>query len=68
MDYRQVRQKGSHLVFEKIDDIGRKLTPVIVPYHSRNQIPPGLLHAILRQVSEENHIPIDAIVEMLRIV
>lgn len=66
LSYRLVRQKGSHLVFEKIDDMGRKLTPVIVPYHSRNQLPPGLLHAILRQVSEENHIPIDAVIEMLR--
>ncbi len=68
MSYRQVRQKGSHLIFEKTDDMGHKLTPVSVPYHSKNRLPPGLLHDILRQVSEENHVPFYAIVEMLRIV
>lgn len=68
LGYWLVRQKGSHLIFEKIDDTGRKLTPVTVPYHSKNKLPPGLLNGILRQVSDESNIPFDAIVEMLRIV
>jgi predicted RNA binding protein YcfA (HicA-like mRNA interferase family) len=65
LGYRFVRQKGSHHILEKIGDNGKKLSIVAVPYHGSNKLPTGLVHDIIRQVSEENGIPRDALIEML---
>ncbi len=65
LGYRSIRQKGSHYIFVKTDESGKTISIIAVPYHGSTKLPTGLVHDILRQVSDDNRIPRDALYEML---
>jgi len=57
MGFRQVRQKGSHVILKKMTDLGE--IGCVVPLHK--ELAPGTLRGILRQA----HISADEFLENL---